>query len=100
VASTGNAFVRFEAPLTEGSRILQLTRHHRLITVWWVLADPTVDNPAGPFLQATIAEPHHETKKPSPEYYRHLSDEYGFQLSFNPPAARAVTGLGLRSSLG
>jgi hypothetical protein len=95
VANREDAFVRFQAPITEGSRIARLTRHRREVTVWWVLETPTLFNPTGPYLQATIAEPGRESKQPTPGYYRQLSNQYGFQFSESPPNARSLIDMGL-----
>ncbi len=98
VAVRGVPFVRFQAPLTEGTRVRQVTRKRRYVTTWWVLASPTIDNPSGPYLQGTIAVGGRESVQPTPGYYNHVSSDYGFQLNSTGEVARSLTELGLPTS--
>ena len=95
VGSNNVDFVRFQAPLGEPSSVRRFTLPRRLLTGWWVLAPPSVGNPGGPYLDATIARAGAEDRRPSPAYYQQLSREYGFQLTNSGSAERAVSDLKL-----
>jgi hypothetical protein len=97
VAGRGTDYVRLQSPIKEGSRLHGLVRTKHLVTVWWVLASPSIEDPAGPFLTATIAPPGGESRRPSAADYESMYQRYGLEVDDSGVIERSVVAIKLPS---
>lgn len=77
VASSRIDTVQYQIPIAEGSYLREQTRKDWVATMWWVLADPTPDYPAGPYI-AWRMKPR-ESKLDAGEQEREWDNERAFK---------------------
>jgi hypothetical protein len=95
VAPPKTAFVRYQADISEGSVIRRITRRARQVTMWWVLAEPTLTNPSGPYVAAIIAPVGEEHTAPSPKRSKELEERYGLSYTHSGLYEQSVWALDL-----
>jgi len=98
VAKKGIDTVRYQVPISESSFLREEVRKDWVATVWWVLANPELDYPAGPFLSWRMAPYGSELDTQSDEIERdnqRAFDRYGVNWWDTGLYEQSVHSLGL-----
>jgi hypothetical protein len=80
VAPPRTDYAWFKFSLEEANAIRRLTRQPQLVNVWWVLKEPSVDQPTGPYLQSVVAPEGRETQEPDSQVGHVLLKKYGLEM--------------------